>query len=262
LDPETRSRVFVRNAGLIVSNALYLSLFLWTFGITGEGRQYTVGQIPLTFSPLLLLILVSLFVLAYLVPYLAGSQRAKRWGQTLLGKQRAWLNKIIDSLERPTPKLYVGKLEPLREELAGETEQFVEDNAPMQQLKHWDAKWESWQDLGPTDRTIARMCKQCQQMDPRFRHIGFLEALGRDIDETVEELKSVTDGAALMATAEAYAGLYRARQTDLARQVQEIKETKPQIWVGLAFLLTPIVSQALSEIGKWVSTIVVPPGPP
>ena len=104
VDRNTRDIFLILQFGYLSLSALLLSAVLWVFG---------VGQTVIFASSWFLGIMLFLFIFAFLLPYLSGWQKEKKWRELLLEKQRAWIEEMLDILNHPIPSLYIIKLEKL-----------------------------------------------------------------------------------------------------------------------------------------------------
>jgi hypothetical protein len=255
LDEDTRTRLFITQGGNMASYALYLSLILWSFGrITAKGFQLKIGTIPLTISPILLIILAAFFLFAFLLPYLAGSQQAKRWRSQLLRKQQAWLDELLDVLEFPTPNLYVPKLEQLQAKVEGGAKAFVGDDSMLILAEEFD-QVKTLDEVDPQSHSMFLAYKKSRQLDPRMRHLDFLVELQEEVRESIAQLSDLADDAQLTKKASGYADAYRARRDVIDKAIEAQKKAKPPVWAALAFLLSPVLGQVLSEFGKSIWTV-------
>jgi hypothetical protein len=254
IDDETRDRMFITQISGLVTTALYLSLIFWSFGIVGEGVKLSFGAIPLTISPLLLIVLVSYFVFALLLPYLCGWRGAKRLREYLLKKRLELYNQLLNILEFPSQASYISELEQLQTNVEEHTAEFVAKDKMVKLCEEFDRPG-SLDDISPELHTLYQAYKESRHLDCRFEYLDFLKVLPDKIKEVMAALQGSTDANASIQMAKDYAAAYRNRRDEIADKITEVRRSpKPLLWVGLAAILSPILSQILSEVSKWISS--------
>jgi tetratricopeptide (TPR) repeat protein len=233
LDRGTRDILLIFQFGHLGITGLYLGLILWIFEIGSFDHSVQLGNIKFPISPHFLGIMMSLFLLAILIPYISGSKRASMWTLALLGKERYWLDELLDILDYPTPSLYVPKLQKI---LDG-----IKDDDMI-----------SGQD-GELNRIESLYDADALRLDPRFCYSGFLMRHQDRIAENIDQFKELKgDGVEIKETARIYAEAYRFRRDEIAGMIEREGQFKPRLWVALAIILTPILGQILASLINWI----------
>jgi hypothetical protein len=252
ISEETRARIMVAQLGGLISNALFLSMIFWSFGISGR-YHLKIGASSAASSPLIVVVLVVYFVLTVLLPYLAGSQRAKHWRATLLEKRRYWLEEILEALEFPNPAQHVPRLQHVRAQIAAEREHFAESDAMVKAGLEFD---QTDTIADPAVSVIFDVYKRVRATDPRMDYMDDLANFLEETDGIIDQLAGLDQEQRIDRSGE-LAGVYRARKEDFKESIGSEKGGKPLLWVGIVFLLSPILSQVLSEFGKWIWTLLM-----
>lgn len=251
IDENTRIRGLIGNLGFLGIKTIYLVVLFWSIGYAGMGFKITVGEFNFTISPELIIIVVAFFIIFYFLPYLAGSQRAKKWREQLLEKRLVWLGEVLDILERPTPSLYTSKLKRLQAKIDSEKKHFVEEDWMVKRGEEFD-QVETLDEIDTAEHDLAQLYYKARQLDSRFMYLDYLKNLFGEISECIAEFTRSKGEAKLTSKARAYADAYRIRKNELTESLIQEEKTKPVLWVGLTVIFSPIVAQILSEFGKWI----------
>jgi len=239
LDRGTRDLLLIFEFGHLGVSGLYLGLILWIFEIGSFDHSIPLGNIKFPISPQFLGIIMSLFLLAILIPYISGWKRASRWNVTLLEKERSWLEELLDVLDFPTPSLYVPKLQKILDE--------IKDDETI-----------SGQD-GEFDRIKSLYGAGVLRLDPRFRYRDLLMRLQGRIDEKIGQFEELGDEREkIKETARIYADAYRLRRDEIVGIIEREGQFRPKFWIALAIVLTPIIGQILAIlIGCILNAMIV-----
>jgi len=233
LDRETRNILLFLQFGHLGISGLYLGLILWIFEIGSFAHQVQLGDIKFPISPQFLGVMMSLFLLAILIPYISGSKRASRWNVTLLEKERSWLEEILDVLDFPTPIHYVPKLQKILDE--------IKDDETI-----------SGQD-GEFDRIESLYGAGVLGLDPRFRYRDFLTRQQGRIAEEIDQFIELGDQMEeIKETSRLYAEAYRHRRDEIVSMIEREAQFRPKFWITIAIILTPVLGQVLAILINWI----------
>jgi hypothetical protein len=128
LEEETRMHFLVNQLGGLIPTALYIALTFWAFGLAGSETTFSISYFSIKLSAQLILFLIGFFLFIVLLPYLIGTQRAKKWRVVLLEKQIIWADKFLDILDLPIHSLYIPKLTQFRYDLDNEIKKFLSED--------------------------------------------------------------------------------------------------------------------------------------
>lgn len=248
---DTRTASFVSLLGGLFQLGIYVGILFWSFDIQGSGATIGFGNLNVTFTPVLVIILTAYFFLLVLLPYLIGSQKSKRWRQRLLEKRAAWLQKLLDILEFPTGSSYGAKLNELQANLQAEKVTFVERDQILGLGVKIDQSPEV--EKGP----IERVYQNIRGVDPRINYLDWLVEFLRKLDEIIVDLNQENSEEAKEKAAQAWALAYRNRKAELAKDMETVAQIRPGVWLVIAFIATPVISFFLQKLAEsaWTSVI-------
>jgi tetratricopeptide (TPR) repeat protein len=233
LDGRTRELLLIFQFGHLGLSGLYSGMILWIFGKGNFSHSLSLGDIKFPISIHSLGIVMFLFVLAVIIPYVSGSKRAGKWKTTLFEKERRWLDELVDVLDYPTPNLYVSKLRKVMTEIKGE------DTIPGQE-----------EDL---DRIKSLYGAEVLRLDPRSRHREFSMKLQEQIAEMIAQFEGTShEGQTIQERAPIYAEACRLRRDEIIGMIEREGKFKPKFWIILAIILTPVLGQILATLINWI----------
>jgi hypothetical protein len=245
LDEETRARFLVTQLASLVPNALWVALIFWSFDVQSAGQKVTIGDVSLTLSPLLIGVLIGLFVLTVLIPYLIGAQRAKRWRTTLLENQQSWIEKSKDILEAPAGSLYLPKLDTLQKGIDQEITEFVASDPMIADGIQID------QGTVPAGlESLASPYRLSRDLDPRFKHLDSLRKLSEKIKEMRTDLSGLAAEPDIKRAAKEWMKYLRPRKEELSKELARTKKTRTPAFLISSVIIAPIMSAVLSEFAS------------
>lgn len=255
LDEDTRQQVFVNQLGGMIPTALFVALAIWAFGIGGAGqlpRDFAGVFRTLSFRPLLLML--AFFSFSVLIPYLLGTQRARRRNLALLKERRNYAARLADILESPTGSLYVSRLTGLLEEIAGERSRMTGEDALLTQAEQIEANPAQI----PADaKPLVDALEKTRDLDPRFKFLDYLTQFAKELREIIEDLQQRT-GANVEQAAGFWSKKFELRKAELADEIKIAENLKPLVAAGLGAVATTIVSGILGEVSKVAWHIISP----
>lgn len=229
LDRGTRDILLIFQFGYLGVILLYLGLILWAIENGSLGPSIPLGSIEFPISRQFLVIMMSLFLLVILTPYISGWKRASRWNVALLEKERYWLDELLDVLEYPASGHYVSRLQKVLKEMKDDDTSYGLDK----EFDQFDSLY------GGADL----------RLDPRFRYMNFLRRLQDRITKNIDqfgELKGNKEE--IKETARLYAGAYRLRRDEIVGMIEKEGKFRPNFWIALAIILTPVIGQILASL--------------
>lgn len=274
VDFDSRNIKLAQQVPKIVFFTLYLSLILWTLGVKGQPLgDFEVG-IVFTVSPILIISTILFIVVIFLVPYLLGSKKSKKWNEQLIYMRKAWVYRILDTLEFKSTTDTRDELEKIKDEINKEIKSFKDKyfildyqnnpclNPKKDEKKNPEHRFKYPQFLHniknyfkktgalnlETEQNkflenLINYIKDTESLDPRFNHLKFLNNLKRELDQIIQQTTISNED---------YAHYYRKRNDELEVALGNIKEVKTLVWAGLVFILVPILSQILNQFGTLI----------
>jgi hypothetical protein len=243
----TRTILLIERVGGLLPNALVLSVLLWSFGATVDGRTARFGVVSIALSLVVFAVLLLIFVLAFLLPYLVGFRRAADWRQELLDKQTGLVRDVAEAFEFPDPDRRVAKLSALVERVETETERFSREDKSLVAIGIAHASETTGGVEHPGARAIREACRELRDVDPRLVHLAFLADLKGELQAALGRLASA-DGPRLERLHSDYAAFYRGRVAALTEP--RTREARPWGKAAAAVVVLPIVAGILNEVGK------------
>lgn len=228
LDKDTRNILLLLQSCYLGINAVFLSLILWNLEISIDNR-----------FNLIVIAMMSIFALIFLLPYLSGWQRARRWKEELLSREIEWLNDLLNVLEFPTPHLYAFKLEQILSKIKSESENFSFDQGLRDPLFN-----------SPDEKIKA----QHKRLDHRLKYMDFLTGLQVLIVESIDQFKAIAekDASNAIDISQGYTNAYNARRGKLISALEEERKAKPMLWIILASIMSTLLGKALGDLGSLI----------
>ena len=111
---------------------------------------------------------------------------------------------------------------------------------------------ESLDNVEPKIRNLVKAYQKSRPLHPSIKHIDFLKELYQGINDIITQLKIQTNETELNQKANSYAQAFHRQIEKLSNRIEGEGQSKSLVWVGLVFLLNPIMGQILSELSKWI----------
>jgi membrane protein YqaA with SNARE-associated domain len=247
LDDDTRQRIFINQLVGLIPAAIYVALAFWAFGLGGSPLALGFLGIPAqTISLQTLLLLLFLFAATVLIPYLAGTQRARRKSLELLGKVKGLVAELEDILESPTASLYVDKLNELHNKVIKTQSQFTDDDAMLA----YEVNARQNPDKVPeADKSLVAGIEKTRDLDARFRFLEDLGKLENEIETIVADLQKRTE-TTIEDAARHWAEKFKGRKEELGKTIETASSKKPFITASAGALVSTIVLTILGEVAK------------
>lgn len=125
LSKAARRRIFVTSLANLLPNGVVLTTLLWTFSSPAKQPTHSIPAFHITYSPVILAILASYFLLTLLVPYIVGITRGAAWRRELLGLRTTALARIVRILRTPKADYRISALSDLAMKLEQQQAEFV-----------------------------------------------------------------------------------------------------------------------------------------
>jgi hypothetical protein len=247
LDDDTRQRVFINQGIGLIPMAIFVALAFWAFELGGAPLAVGFLGIPAgTLSPQMLLLLLILFAVTLLIPYLAGTQLARRRSLALMGKIRDYFDELEDILEAPTARLYLTKLGEVRDKIVSTQEQFTSSDA----LLDYERQTRLAAEKAPAeDQRMVEAIAQTRNFDARFRFLDSLAKLEKSLEEAIADLQQ-RPAETIEDAARHWSEKYKTRKEELTKTIDAAASRKPFITAAAGSLVGTIVVALVSEVTK------------
>jgi hypothetical protein len=248
LDDDTRQWSFINQAAGLAPTAVWVALASWAFGFAGAPLSLGSLGIPAhTLSWQTLVLLLGVFALTVLIPYVAGTARARRKRVALLEKQKSFVGNLEWILESPAPSGYLDKLNALSAKLDSARNEFIQAETLLQFEQEF--KTLSAEQITPVVKSTYDALEKTRDLDPRFKYADALDKLRKDVEEIEAELQKLP-AVAVVAAAKQFGDNYRSLKDNLDREIQSTSSTKPFITASAGSVVSAIVMAILGEVGK------------
>ena len=258
IDEDTRARAFLNQFGGLIAYSLFISLLFWFYNTGTAQKNFRLGDVNLVYSPELLIILVGFLFIFLVLPYFIGIQKAKRLRNDFLGSKTSLLSTVLDAIELSTEKNLVSNIESSEKEIISEYEKFISSDMGIARGLSYD-KIEKTEDLPVTEQLVYQYYKIARPYDIRFNYYDFLEEMYSEMTKFKESIADdQLSKEERIILCNRYIEHFKSRETELNKRNEERGKTNPALWIGILAILSPLTSQILSEIGKYLIEVFKP----
>ncbi len=247
VDDDTRQRIFVNQLIGMIPTAPFVALAIWVFGAAGPAAPPTnLADLSHTLSVRPLLLLLGFFAATILLPYLIGTQRARKHRLGLLQARRTYVAKLADILESPTATAYAGKLGALHGEILSAGNNLIKDNTFLQAVEELERNPSQ---ITPDVQPFIDSVRKTRDLDPRFAFLDFTKQLDSDVAEIVTDLQQRT-GKDAEEAAGIWAKKFEQRKDEIAKEIDSSKTGRPTATIIMSTVGTTIITGILGEVSK------------
>jgi hypothetical protein len=243
---EARNRFVIAQISAVVLNVLALSLVMWSFSCAGPGTPVQIGSISVTIYLRVILVACVFHLLAHILPYLAGFERARKWRAELRNHHGALLGEITDTLDFVNPAEILRRLQEIKAKIETEMAAFIRRDSVFELANRLENG-----NLARGEQHLAAAYQQVRDKDPRFVHLFNLQQLGEQIEGASVRL---TGGGDVRDSMRQLAEGFRKRKQD--SEASETKRT-PEIWVLLTVLAGPIASPIVTKLAEGIRNLLI-----
>jgi hypothetical protein len=254
IDEDSRARFFINQFSGLIAYSLFVSLLFWIFNFGSPGNAVQMGNLNLSLSPRLLMIIMSFMIVFLLLPYFIGIQRAKRLKSDFLETNRRLLSNIIEEINLSTEITIIAKIESLQKQIIDEFNKLSESDEGIKMGLRFDAT-NSENDLQPNEVLLYNYYKKARSYDSRFGFYDFLNDTYLDLEalKTLEfEQQNSTDKKLVQ---DKYIAHFKSFKDDLSTKNDAGGRSNPALWIGIITILSPVLSQVMSAVGKYLIDI-------
>jgi tetratricopeptide (TPR) repeat protein len=248
MDRQTAKSVFISQFGLVSVIGFWVFVILYFLAENHSSLKDWTSD----FGLLTAFILIPIYIMFLLIPYLEGLRRAEKQREKLYNIRQNWLDRLSDILEVPTPSQYIPKLENLLKELEAERLSFIENDEMVKQWVIWDKDKNAKAEPKVLDKCqiMREAYLKSKDLDPRFLHLDFLENLRIHVGECIQQLKlaSQMGNSELIAAASHYSTVYHSKKDEITEIINADRKTKPSWTVALATIITTVITLILTPI--------------
>ena len=256
IDEDSRARVFLNQFGGLIAHSLFISLLFWVFNTETSFSSFPVGNLNLVYSPKLLIILIGVLFVFIVLPYFIGIQRARRLQNDFLASEASLLTKVINAIKFSTDKDLISNIEKIEKEIVDEYEKFIDSDKGVAKGIEYD-KIEDKDEIPAKEKLVFQYYKIARQYDNRFKFYDFLN----DTYSKIIQLKESLDSEQICKKEKTIQcnkciEYFKSKEEDIIKNNGIKEKTTPTLWIGILVVLSPLTSQFLSEIGKYLIDIL------
>lgn len=242
LDESTRQEVLINQLAGMLSNALFISLAAWAFGVGAGDLPATLATLAKTFSARVTIFVLAFPMVLFMLPYWIGTQRGYRFRAKLLGKRREFTARLADILETPVAANYVPDIAALHNDVNAEFSNIMQSSPAMEFHSA---------NPNPPPATFDFMkvfVVDSKDLDPRFQHADDLLKFAGELEAITTDLQARSQTSAVRA-AERWSRKYEMRKAELAGAI-DTTHVKPVVLLAVGTILSALVSSVLSDVGN------------
>jgi len=192
------------------------------------------------------------FLIVFLIlPYFIGIQKAKRLKNDILDSNKLLLSKILEAIDLATDKTIIPKIESLQKLIIAEYEKLVASDIGIEAGLRFDGI-KSENDLAKAEILPYHYYKEARAFDSRFGYFDFLNHTYNELEELKFIERDNNNSAIRKEQLEKYIEHFKDYKNDLSTKEESKGKSSPAMWIGLIAILTPFISQLMSEIGKYL----------
>lgn len=254
IDEDTRARYFMNQFSALIGYSLFISLLFWLFNPGNSGRQIELGSLSFSVSPeVFLTILVFMLVFLFL-PYFIGIQKAKRLKNDFLEINKRLLSNIVDTINLAIEDNLVEKIEGLEQRVISEYTSLVDQDKGVATGIRYDG-------LSSEDQVVQaellqyKYYKIARPYDSRLAFYDFLNETYQKLVELKDLEIAQKDTASRKLLADKYVEHFKSYRENLLKKEETNGKSNPALWIGVMTILSPVFSQVISELGKYLIDI-------
>jgi hypothetical protein len=250
IDEDSRARFLVAQFAGLIPNALFISLLFWALK-PANGTELSLGNLSVSFHPVLFTILMVFFIAFFLLPYFIGIQQAKKLKNEYAKLKNQILDYVIEAIDLPTSEPVAARVEHAEVFIGSRYQQLAASDKGVELGVRYD-NLNSAADVTQQETFIYNCYILARPFDSRFIYYDFLNETYRK----VVELKNRIVNEANPATAKEVLGIYSAyfanKKKELNDHHDKHGDKNPVLWLGIVAIASPIVSQLVTEFGKYI----------
>jgi hypothetical protein len=227
---DIRNVILIFQFGYLGLNGLLFYWVFWCFGIQAIGpTKFRLSEFSTKINNVLLILMIALFILAFLLPYLCGWRRTKSAHELILQKKMDLLDDLSKVLKFSGSIKFKELLKNFDNNVINEKKIFEQRDKMVPLLLEWkiDAK-----------------------LDYRCKYIKFLDHILCCNSQL--EILSGTGGSTFVNEVQHYLDVVVEDKSKLENRFELEKKSRPQLWIGLVTIISPMLAPILNELVIWM----------
>lgn len=254
IDEDSRARFLVSQLAGLIPNALFISLLFWAMKPV-QGTELSFGNVSVSFHPLLFTILMSFFIVFFLLPYFVGVQQAKRLKHEYATLKNEILDHVIEAIDLPTSEAITARVEHAEDFISSKYQQLAADDKGVELGVRYDDP-NIVNDIPKQEEFIYKCYTLARPYDSRFIYYDFLNETYQKVVELKDRIINETNAATVKEVLGVYSAYFARQKKELNDQHDKHGDKNPVLWLGIIAVASPIVSQVTTEFGKYIITFL------
>lgn len=252
IDEDTRARYFLNQFSSVIAYSLFVSLLFNLFKWGETEQQIQLGSLNFSLSPQMFFGLLGFILIFLILPYFIGIQKAKRLKAEFLEINKRLLGNIVDTINLSAESNILSSIEKLEKQIVVEYKKLIESDKGVEIGVKYD-EIDSDKDVAPIEVLRFQYYKIARQYDTRMNFFDFLN----NTYLKLEEMKSLNQsgGPQNEELIDKYVAHFQAYREELSKKEDPKGKSNPALWIGILTVLSPVISQVMSELGKYLIDI-------
>jgi hypothetical protein len=279
LDEETREAVMTSHIVGLVPLLLIFSILLSSYDAQGPGISLSTSDMSISVSIWAILILLGLFLVRTLLPFIIGSKKSAVVRSQYLQERQAFLTQAEEMLAVPTSTLYDEKLAELEAEARRKYKDLIRKH-PLLELKDYDGSnvplgddqddpalknsslrgsnelaesmTESNWVLQGLEPTIEKYWEEAQAIDPRFEHLNWYRAFCQALEDARLDLNNRNEGQDRESAAAQWGQAFKKKRANLGEIKLTVPRARTPVVAGAVALCGIVASTLTDQFGSWL----------
>ena len=252
IDEDSRARFLVAQFAGLIPNALFISLLFWTMKPV-NGTEFSLGNVSVSFNPVLFVILMVFFIVFFLLPYFMGIQQAKKLRSEYVTLKNQILDNVIEAIDLPTSQAVTVRIEHAENFIGTKYQQLANDDKGVQQGVTYDDPVHA-RNISPQEEFAYNCYTLARPYDTRFIYYDFLNETYQKVIELKNRIAIETNAATVKEILATYSAYFARQKKDLNDDHDKHGSKNPVLWLAIVAIASPVVTQLVTEFGKYIIT--------
>ena len=252
IEEDSRARYLITQFSGLIPNALFISLLFWTFNWGNLDKKVSLGNMQVSFDPLLFTILMAYFIIFLLLPYFIGIQKAKQLRNEYFEVKNEIFDKLTEAIDLATEDNIFSRLENIETVLKNKFQELAADNIAIALGLKFDDK-KNIASLTKQEALIYSYYEKARKYDKRFVYYDFLNSAYLTVLDLKNNLTNETDPTKKNDMQKRYSSFFKEEKKELHDENEKKSKSNPALWIGIIGVSSPFISQIMTFIGKYLA---------
>lgn len=254
IDEDSRARFLVAQFAGLIPNTLFISLLFWSLK-PADGTELSLGNLSVSFHPVLFTILMLFFIVFFLLPYFVGIQQAKKLKSEYAKLKNQILDNIIEAIELPTSEAITARVTHAEDFISSKYQQLAADDKGVELGVKYDDP-NTVRNIPQQEAFVYKCYTLARPYDSRFIYYDFLNETYQKVVELKNGIVNETNPATVKEVLGVYSAYFARQKKELNEHHDKHSEKSPVLWLGIVAVASPIVTQLTTEFGKYIITFL------